>query len=237
MKRKTRQLLKDLVKAYDLLVKHIDEDAKNDHDRAYGGNVRSGKGKLVESVTKHLLEGAWNELGGDPRRMEINRKRVKVPIVRAYVDDVEDDEIREYILANIDDYYFGVSVDHHVFIDGDFAVGVECKAYAENAMLKRILVDFTLLKKSHSELACVLLQLESQLGGDYSSPLNEKIFGSPSTRTLLSHFDVGLEIITLLEGERKVGEPIHDHEHFKALSLESLERALQRFQDILEPRL
>jgi hypothetical protein len=237
VKRKTRQLLKDLVKAYDLLVKHIDVDAKDDHERVYGGSVRAAKGTLVESVTRHLLEGAWSDLGGDPNRLEVNRKRVKVPIERAYVDTIEDDEIREYILANIDDYCFGASVDHHVFIDGEFALGVESKAYAENAMLKRILVDFTLLKKSHPELSCVLLQLESQLGGDYSAPLSEKTFGSPSTRTLLSHFDVGLRIVTLLEGERKVNEPIHKPDHYKSLKLESLERALQRFQETLEPRL
>ena len=48
-----------------------------------------------------------------------------------------------------------------------------------------------------------LVQLESQLGGDYSE-LNDITYGSPATHALLSHVDVELKIITLLKGERKV---------------------------------
>jgi len=54
------------------------------------------------------------------------------------------------------------------------------------------------------------VQLESQLGGDYSTD-KDIIFGSRSTHTLLSHFDIDLNIITLLEGERKVKRPIVPH--------------------------
>lgn len=60
--------------------------------------------------------------------------------------------------------------DVQMFIEERFALVMECKAYTENAMLKRILVDFTLLKNVYPDLSFVLLQLESQLGGDYSSP-------------------------------------------------------------------
>jgi len=55
-------------------------------------------------------------------------------------------------------------------------MGIECKAYTENAMLKRILVDFTLLKSIVPKANCVLLQLESQLTGDYSKPMNKIIY-------------------------------------------------------------
>jgi hypothetical protein len=95
-------------------------------------------------------------------------------------------------------------------VDDQFKLAVECKAYTENAMLKRILVDFTLLKQVYPNLKFILLQLESQLGGDYSSGKIIK-YGSPSTHTLLSYFDIDLNIITLLEGERKVDQPIHSH--------------------------
>jgi hypothetical protein len=60
-----------------------------------------------------------------------------------------------------------LKTDVHVQVDGKFKIAIECKAYTENAMLKRILVDFTLFKQVYPDLAFVLFQLESQLGGDY----------------------------------------------------------------------
>jgi len=99
-------------------------------------------------------------------------------------------------------------------------------------MLKRILVDFTLLKQVYPDLTFVLFQLESQLGGDYSSPNHIK-HGSPSTHTLLSYFDIDLNIITLLEGERKVDKPIHKPEYYKALRKESLLTALKVLMNLL----
>jgi len=109
---------------------------------------------------------------------------------------------------------------------------MECKAYTENAMFKRILVDFTLFKQVYPDLSFVLLQLESQLGGDYSSRKSIK-YGSPSTHTLLSYFDIDLNILTLLEGERKVDQPIHKPAYYKSLRAESLLTALEVIKNLL----
>ena len=71
-------------------------------------------------------------------------------------------------------------------------------------MLKRILVDFHLLKTLYPHLTCCLFQLESQLGGDYAD-LPETPFGSRATHSIMSYFDdVDLHIVTFLKGERKV---------------------------------
>jgi hypothetical protein len=98
---------------------------------------------------------------------------------------------------------------------------------------ERILVDFTLLKQVYPELTFVLFQLESQLGGDYSSS-NYIKYGSPSTHTLLSYFDIDLNIITLLQGERKVDRPIHKPEYYKALKEENLLTALETLKNLLK---
>lgn len=115
-------------------------------------------------------------------------------------------------------------------------MGVECKTYAENAMLKRILVDYTLLTGTHAGLVCTLFQLESQLGGDYSSLSEGETMGSRSTHTLMSYFpSVNLHIVTLLEGERNISRPIHKPEHFKELKPENLDRAIAHYADLLRP--
>ena len=113
-------------------------------------------------------------------------------------------------------------------------MGIECKAYTENAMFKRILVDFTLLKQANKSLDCVLFQLESQLGGDYGKISKNIVYGSKSTHTLMSYFDVDLAIVTLLEGERKVDRPIHKKVYSKVLSEVCLLKALIFFEERLK---
>jgi hypothetical protein len=132
--------------------------------------------------------------------------------------------VKDYILANVQRYYYGLSVDKHVFIDGNMILGIECKAYTENAMIKRILVDFHLLKTRVPNLLCYLFQLESQLGGDYSSEIKNPKGSAPVT-TLMSHFpNVDLNIVTLFNGAK--AKPADEYKFPKELTVERLEKTL-----------
>lgn len=228
--------IEEIVAAYNLLVSGIDERAHVEGDvgnRAYGGVVRSAKGILVEGIAKKLVEIAWDELGGNPQQLSFHKETIRIPLRPEYLLRVRPNEVAQYILAHIEQYFYGLRTDVHVNIDNQLVMGIECKAYTENAMLKRILVDFTLLKQVVPELKCVLLQLESQLTGDYSQPLNSIIYGSPSTHTLLSYFDVDLNIITLLEGERKVDEPIHKVKYYKEMKRLAVQKAVDTLKELL----
>lgn len=228
--------IQEIKNAYNVLVGGIDEQANaysKEGSRAYGGAIRAAKGILVESIAKNLIEIAWNELGECSTRLSFNKQIVRVPIKPTYLTRVRPIEVAEYIKTHLEEYFYGLKTDIHVCIDGQFIMGIECKAYTENAMLKRILVDFSLLKQVVPNLKCVLLQLESQLSGDYSQPLNPVIYGSPSTHTLLSYFDVDLNIITLLEGERKVDQPIHKQPYYKALTEPALVKAVTTLKTLL----
>lgn len=227
--------IEGIIAAYNKLLLGIEEEAVSGvAGRAYGGIIRAGKGKLVESITKEMILIAWQLLGGDIKRLTFSTHEVKVPINKNYIDNLKDMEVKEYLLKNIDKCYYGQKSDLHVCIDNNFVMAVECKAFTENAMMKRILVDFMLLKKVFPKLKFVLVQLESQLGGDYSIKLCKHPLGSFRTHTLLSHFDVDVHIITLLKGERKVDEPIHKREFFKPLTKESLEDAINVFKILLD---
>ena len=222
--------INEVVVTYDTVVKVVDSDANksasSEEGRAYGGVLRSVKGKLQEHITDEAIRIAWANIGGVESRLMIDSKKHRVPIKRNYVEALEDLKIKKHILDNIADYAYGISVDKQVYIDDVFVLGIECKAYTENAMIKRILVDFSLLKTIYPDLNCYLFQLESQLGGDYSD-LKEITFGSKPTHTLMSYFpEVKLNVFTFLEGERKVDEPIHKKEFFKPLKREQVEKAV-----------
>ncbi len=234
MKKTTIHDVEKLIEAYNLLVKGIESEAIEDEDRAYGGMIRAGKGLLAESLAKRLIEIAWNEIRGDADKLSLNKQTVKIPLNKNYIQRIKQKQVRDYITENIKNFYYTLKTDVHVYIDGKFVIGIECKAYTENAMLKRILVDFTLLKSVFPELNCVLFQLESQLGGDYSDIFKDITYGSYSTHTLMSYFDIDLHIVTLLEGERKVDKPIHKEGYFKELKQQSVLKAVELFKEILK---
>lgn len=226
--------IQDIIKAYNILVYGIESEALENEDRSYGGIIRASKGKLVESIAQHMVRISWNNLKADLSRLSFEKKQIKVPINLSYLDRIEFKEVRDHILNNLDEYYYGLKTDIHVSIDNKLVMAIECKAYTENAMLKRILVDFSLMKNVFPNLDFVLIQLESQLTGDYSEPSKKIIFGSPSTHTLLSYFDVDLHIITLLEGERKVDEPIHKPGHHKELKRKVLIKGINQISKLLQ---
>lgn len=238
MRNSTRRQLDDLIITYDRVMKVMEPGAAKAADedgRAYGGFIRAAKGKLQEHITEKLLRMAWeSELQKPIARLEINSKKIPIPIIREYVENLPTKAPRDYITANVRSYRYNLSVDRHVFVDGKFVVAVECKAYAENAMLKRILVDFQLLKTKYPALHCYLFQLESQLGGDYSKTATHPK-GSCPTHTLMSYFrDVDLRIVTLLDGERKVDRPINKPAFHKHLPIDRLEMAINVITEALK---
>lgn len=229
---------RNLILSYNNVVGGIEEQATEDTERAYGGVIRAAKGKLVEGMAPHLVMLAWQEIGGDRERLTFGEtKSYRLPINSDYVNRLPT-VVKEEIATQKNQYFYRAQVDVHVFVGQKLIMGVECKTYAESAMLKRILVDFNLLKSLHPSLICCLLQLESQLGGDYSEPVkaNAIPLGSRSAHTLMSYFpDVDLNIFTLLEGERKVNQPIHEPAHFKELKPQRLDYVIDQFKALLRP--
>lgn len=234
MKRSNLKLIDKLIAETNAQIRGIEQVAKKDTERAYGGIIRAGKGGLVEFLCKELVKIAWDELGCDENLLSFSSQKVPIPLKNEYLERIKSDEVKKWINDNYNDFVFNAKVDVHVFIQDKFILGIECKAYTENAMLKRILVDFTLLKTVYPKLQCALLQLESQLTGDYSQINKKVIYGSHSTHTLMSYFDVDLNIMTLLEGERKVDEPIHKIEFFKTIERKALIKAVEKIKDFLK---
>ena len=226
----------DLIKAYDVLVKGIEQNALYDsEERAYGGVIRAGKGSLVESIARNLVIIAWSELNQKLSRLDLTqREAIKIKIRNEYISKIENQKVKEFIKKNIDNYFYKFRTDIHVMIDNKFALGIECKAYTENAMLKRIMVDFSFLHSIYPQAKCILLQLESQLTGDYSQISNDTTYGSYSTHSIMSYFENNLNIVTLLEGERKVNEPIHKNEFYKELKIEALDKAIETIKSTLK---
>jgi len=198
--------------------------------RKQGGILRSFTGTLMEDMTENIVNSALiHRVGLHPNRIRIDKSKVKIPISSEY-SPVEASETFKQKLATVRyKLYFKASVDKHIWIDNKLVCGIECKTYTENSMLKRILVDFQLLRKLNPQMVPFVFQLENFLGGDYGL-CQQHCDGSESTHTILSHFpDVPLRIVTLLNGDRSIHTPFYQQK--KPLLIENLDLAANRLLD------
>ncbi|OQB26437.1 MAG: hypothetical protein BWY10_02135 [Chloroflexi bacterium ADurb.Bin180] len=224
----------DIINEYENLVEAVAAELQAHPSRARAGIIRSIKGKFVEKLCRSLVQNAWDRLGGAEARLTFVHAPVRIPLHEAYLSRLENPELADYIKKHIHKYVYEQKMDVPVCVDETLVMAIESKAYAENAMMKRVLVDFALLKHVHPSLRCVLIQLESMLGGDYSEISSPLTLGSFPTHTLLSYFDVHLHIITLLAGERRVNREILDPRFHKPLDPNSLEQAVTVLRSLLK---
>lgn len=202
---------------FDRLVAHYDSVIRQTqalHGKVgTAGQIRKLKGQLVEHIATELVQMAWKGLGKDPARLSIGRKKVAIK-------NAEGDE-------------YDLSQDLHVFVDGKFVLSIECKAYTEVAMFKRILVDAGLLLSEEPDLHFFLVQLENFLGGDYGTSNEPK--GSESVRALSGIMkkcfpNLKITILTLADGDRHIERPIHDPRYYKPLNIKRLEFAIKELE-------
>ena len=178
-----------------------------------GGTLRSKKGTLGETLCEIIVKRAWKDIGGSLSRIYVGRQLYKISDKRGNV--------------------YRIGQDKQVYIDGEFILSIECKAYTEVAMYKRIIVDSLLLKSKFPELKFCIFQLESMLGGDYETNPSHPI-GSPSVNVLNDFFPgIKIEILTMLDGGREIKREIHKEEFYKPLAEARVQYALDYFKKIL----
>jgi len=225
----------ELLRVFNSLVENIASEIRDKgEDRAPGGIQRAYKGELVEALARGLIKRAWVNLNGNIADLKTEKGKIVAPLKEDYLKRIKDKWLIDHITKNIAGYKYTFKIDVPVYVRGKLALAVECKAYAENAMMKRILLDGSFIKKAEPAAEIVLFQLESQLGGDYADIFKRRRAGSASTHTLMSYFDYDLHIVTLLEGERHPKRPIHAEPFFKPLKRKSLENALNFFTSLLK---
>lgn len=200
------------------------------------GETRGAKGMLVENIADAIVRLAWHEVNGGAYRFNVRRQTGEIAIEEDYVKNLASESIRNHIYQNKGRYIYKIELDRAVEIDDELILGIECKSYIENAMLKRTLKDFELIAKLlYPELIFCVFQLENSLGGDYGEASKPEQLGSESTHTLLSHTpEVCLEIITLLDGDRKSNREIHKPQYFKELPVENVAVCVSKFRSLLE---
>ncbi|MDE3269166.1 MAG: restriction endonuclease [Pseudomonadota bacterium] len=151
------------------------------------GKIRTTKAKMVEEIAKKLVLCACKDANLDNDKIYFKQTTYVIPLHDSYLKGLADSYLKKYISKHKEKFFYRLGCDVQCYYGNRFLLAIECKSYTENAMLKRVLVDFSLLKNIFPDTQLVLLQLESMLGGDYSS-LKSNIKGSKATHTIMSYF-------------------------------------------------
>ncbi len=222
----------------DSLILYYEEKMQDLLEEASPGQIRAKKGDLVTILAQGVVRLAWHELNYKEDDMTFrSRYKVELKIQEEYIKMLAK-EIQIDIKKNFEKYKYNLKIDVPAFHNNDLIIAIECKAFAENAMLKRILFDAEIVRMNYPNIKSVLFQLENQMGGDYSDINKPLHLGSGPSQALMSFFPkVKLHVITLLEGERKIDKPIHKKEYYKSLTKKSLERAVATMKLIIKDAL
>ena len=116
----------DIIRGYDAVMRNMETKAKEDSRRAYGGVVRTTKGKMLEEIAGYMVSIAWRELGGEFDRISLDTRKIPIPIFPDYLKTLPS-EISRHIRNNIDKYIYRCGVDLHVYIDKNFVWGLNVK--------------------------------------------------------------------------------------------------------------
>lgn len=163
----------------------------------YGGYLRGHNGCLVENIAIMFLTSICEELE---------------------LKDVTIDSKKER-LYDKDGNYYDFSIDIQLKYKDKIFIVIEAKTYCEISMFKRVLFDREIAKRHQGVEKAFLLQLEDAMGNE---GVGSKIKYSPTVKFLLNEgYDIN--ILTLLEGQRRSSRPISKPEFFKELKPEVLD--------------
>lgn len=116
------------------------------------GAVRNFAGETVEKLATLV----WDEVGKNYPELY---SKITVGKKTPYkIIDAEGNSINE-------------SVDRHCFINGEFVLAIECKAYLDKCYLQRADSDFNLMKTQTSTTSGIVLSIENSIAS-----MSEKFF-------------------------------------------------------------
>jgi len=194
-----------------------------------GGEIREGKGSLVEKLTRDLVALSCVDLGIFGHRISFTPITINVRINNDldYITR-QPDVVADFLFNHIDTCVHTLCTDVNLSIDGKFILNVECKTYTESSMLKKIMSDCELVVNEFPNVKLALLQIENSLGGDYGG---DDVFGSRQAHAIMSYYGCDLKIITLSNGNRSSKHPLESS--LKPLEIGRLEKAVNVFKELV----
>ena len=204
---------------------------KKTTSRASGGIKRMAKGDLVEEIYSRIIKFCLNEkksnlklinkMGNLPKNVK------KVPILKVSQNYINLKNLKftnKELATGYEDKFDGFILDNQ-----DIKFVLEYKAYSENTMLKRCLVDASIAQTFDKNINYCLCLLQSHL---YQ---NERLIGYNAHSLMdffYQKFKVNVDILVLVKEPRVVNEDILKKKY--QINYELLENAVNYFLNNFE---
>lgn len=175
--------------------------------RTSGGIKRMAKGNLVEEIYSKVIEFCLNEKKSKLKLINkmgnLPKNTKKIPVLKVSKDytNLKNLKFTENEMSKgYEDKFDGFIIENN-----KIKVVLEYKAYSENTMLKRCLVDATIAQTFDRNIKYCLCLLQSQL------TQNDKLIGY-NAHSLMNFFyekyNINVDILILVKEPRKVNEDI-----------------------------
>ena len=180
---------------------------KKTSSRASGGIKRMAKGDLVEEIFSRIIKFCLNEkksklelinkMGNLPKNV---KKIPKLKVSQNYINLKNLKFTNKELATGYEDKFDGFIIDNQ-----DIKFVLEYKAYSENTMLKRCLVDASIAQIFDKNINYCLCLLQSHLNQ------NERLIGYNAHSLMdffYQKFKVNVDILILVKEPRVVNEDI-----------------------------
>jgi hypothetical protein len=89
-----KDIIDSIIKGYEDVIKGIEDKALSSKNRAYGGIIRAGKGKLVETIGKLLVEAAVKQLEeeGTNIKVDFRNNPIRIPLKGDYISRIKNND-------------------------------------------------------------------------------------------------------------------------------------------------
>jgi len=115
---------------------------------------------------------------------------------------------------------------------------IEYKSYTEKSMLRRVLFDAWIAKDYGLEAKYCLCMLETSMGfkkrGEKKSELDISYQSHAFRDFMIKHHDVDIDILILLDDQRKSKEDIAEEKYRKKIPIEKLKLIINYFKEFLK---
>mgnify|MGYP001237056295 CR=1 FL=1 len=223
------------------------KELKDELDQTLSGNIQSSGGKkraakanLTKDVFSKIINYCIKETSSNYKLInkeselptEIKKRLPKLLVSEEYKKHKKVEFKQHQINEK------GVDYDAFIIEKDELKMLIEYKSYTETSMLRRVLFDAWIAKDYGLEAKYCLCMLETSMGfkkrGEKKSELDLSYQSHAFRDFMIKHHDVDIDILILLDGQRKSQEDIAEEKYRKKIPIEKLKFIVNYFKEFLK---
>ena len=205
-----------------------------------GGKKRAAKANLTKDIFSKIINYCIKETSSNYKLInkeselptEIKKQLPKLLVSEEY-KKLKKVEFKQHQINER-------GVDHDAFIieKDELKMLIEYKSYTETSMLRRVLFDAWIAKDYGLEAKYCLCMLETSMGlkkrGEKKLELDLSYQSHAFRDFMIKHHNVDIDILVLLDGQRKSQEDIAEAKYRKKIPIEKLKFIVNYFKEFLK---